>query len=189
MEEPQCLGGREGRGHVPSSLAQNWLCGEEPAAPSAVGICKAPWRVSPRELVLSPPWPKSPPSPPGLPGFPAIPSRMLPGLVPGPMASLFREESFSTSWRAGYHNGAPSHPTSPFILTPTLPERITVPIMQSGEVMLQSRVSASPQAALWARLYPPAFSTWGQVRSESRKGGGWRGEPGKGKETQPCRTL
>lgn len=27
--------GREGGGHVPSSLAQNWLCGEEHAAPSA----------------------------------------------------------------------------------------------------------------------------------------------------------
>ena len=27
--------GREGGGHVPSSLAQNWLRGEEPAAPSA----------------------------------------------------------------------------------------------------------------------------------------------------------
>ena len=27
--------GREGGRHIPSSLAQNWLCGEEPAAPSA----------------------------------------------------------------------------------------------------------------------------------------------------------
>ena len=58
-----------------------------------------------------------------------------------------------------------------------------MPIMQTGEVRLQSRVSASRQAALWARLYPPAFSTWGQVHSESRKGGGRWGEPGEGKET------
>lgn len=122
--------------------------------------------------MLSPPWPKSPPSSLGLPGFPVILSRMLPGLVPGPVASLFGEESFSTSWRAGYHAGAPSHSTSPFILIPTLPDRMTVPIMQTGEVRLQSRVSASLQAPLWARLHPPAFSTWGQVCSESCKGKG-----------------
>ena len=141
--------------------------------------------------MLSLPWPKSPPSSLGLPGFPAILSRMLPGLVPGPVASLFGEESFSKSWHAGYHTGAPSHSTSPFILIPTLPERMTVPIMQTGEVRLQSRVSASLQAPLWARLHPPAFSTWGQVCSESCKEwwGGRRGEPREGKETQPCRTL
>ena len=45
-----------------------------------------------------------------------------------------------------------------------------MPIMQIGKVSLQPRVSGSLQAALWARIHPTAFSTWGQVPSESCKG-------------------